>query len=240
MAISTNPSTNPVRAGTSPDRRGWTGGRITALVAGSVLALISLALLAGGAAATWVTNTQRDAAGYLTTGTHSFSTSSYALISSKTDLGNSSYDSAFLGTVRIRVTPASPQTPVFVGIARTAAVSQFLAGVNYDEVTNFAKGTTVHHSGAEAPASSPAAAGIWTSQSSGTGTQTVTWKTAPGTWTVVVMNTTAGPGLAVTADAGITLPDLGWIAVGCLAGGGLLAVVAGGLILIPIRRAGGS
>jgi hypothetical protein len=43
--------------------RGWTGRRITALVAGSILALTCLVLLAGDGAATRATNTQRDTAG---------------------------------------------------------------------------------------------------------------------------------------------------------------------------------
>lgn len=222
-------------------RRGWTGGRITALVAGSLLALISFGLLAGGGVATWMDNTQRDAGGYLTTGTHTFSTGSYALTSGKIDLGSSAdlfAPSDFLGTVRLRVTPTGPQSPVFVGIASQAAVDQYLAGAGHDEVTDWANGSTVHHSGTGAsPARAPAAAGIWIAQSSGTGTRTVTWKPGPGNWTVVVMNTSATPGLAVTADIGATLPDLGWIAGGLLAAGGVLLLVAGTLILVSVTRA---
>jgi hypothetical protein len=51
------------------------------------------------------------------------------------------------------------------------------------------------------------------------------------------MNANATPGLAVNADIGATLPDLGWIAAGLLVAGGLLLIAAGGLILIPISRA---
>jgi hypothetical protein len=204
------------------------------------LGLISLGLLAGGGLATWADNTQRDAAGYLTTGTQSFSTSSYALTSGNIDLGNSAGQftpSAFLGNVRVRVTPTSPGRSVFVGIAPEAAVNRFLAGVNHDEVTDWASGTTVSHRSADATPSPPAVASIWTTKSSGTGTQTVTWKPRSGDWTVVVMKANATPGLAVTADVGATLPDLVWIAVGLFVAGGLLLVVAGGLILIPIIRA---
>jgi len=222
-------------------RRGWTGGRITALVAGSLLALISLGLLAGGGVATWADNTQRDASGYLTSGTHTFATGSYALTSGKVDMGSSAdvfTPSDFLGTVRLRVTPNNPQVPVFVGIAPQTAVNQFLAGVNHDEVTDWSKGTTVYRSSAgSAPIGPPAATSIWIAQSSGTGTQTVTWKPDPGSWTVVVMNANAKPGLVITGDVGATLPDLGRIAAGLLAGGGLLLLVAGALILVPISRA---
>lgn len=223
-----------------PKRPGWTGGRIAALIAGSVLTLISLALLAGGGIATWADNTQRQSGGYLATSAHSFSTGSYALTSGRIDLGSSAdlfTASDFLGTVRVRVTPASSQTPVFVGIAPETAVSQFLAGVSHDEVTDWAEGATAYHAGAAAPAAPPARAGIWTSQTAGTGTQTLTWKPGPGAWTVVIMNTGASPGLAVSADIGATVPDLGWIAAGLLTAGGVLLLLGGALIVIPVWRA---
>jgi hypothetical protein len=228
-------------SGPGPARRtGWTGGRIVALVAGSLLALVSLALLVGGGIAAWADNTQRDSAGYLSTNTHSFATGAYALTSGKIDLGSSAdvfTPSDFLGTVRTRVTPANPRSSVFVGIAPASAADQFLAGVSHDEVTDWARGTTAYHSGSGmAPAANPAAAGIWIAQSTGTGTQTVTWRPGSGAWTVVVMNEGATPGLAVTADVGATLPDLGWVAAGLLAGGGVLLLVAGILTLVSISR----
>jgi hypothetical protein len=46
------------------------------------------------------------------------------------------------------------------------------------------------------------------------------------------MNTDATPGVAVTADAGATIPALGWIAGGLAAAGGLLLL--GGVLLIVV------
>lgn len=235
------PTSAPPMQESNIRRRGWTAGRITALIAGAILSLVSLGLLAGGGVATWADNTQRDAAGYLTTGTRTFSSSSYALTSGQIDLGSSAdvfTPSNFLGTVRLRVTPINDRSPIFVGVASETAVNRYLAGVSYEEVTDWAKGATTYHGGtATLHVTSPATAGFWTSQSSGRGTQTLTWKPGPGKWSVVVMNANARPGLAVNADVGATLPDLGWIATGLLAGGGLLLVLAGGLILVPIIRA---
>ncbi|HET7524094.1 MAG TPA: DUF4389 domain-containing protein [Acidimicrobiales bacterium] len=234
---------SPGTPGPGPDssRRGWTGGRIASLVAGSLLALISVGLLAAGGVATWAHNTQRDASGYLTTGTHTFATGTPALTSGQIDLGTSAdvfTPSDFLGTVRFRVTPADPQSPIFVGVAPQSAASEFLSGVRHDEITNWANGTVAHRNATTgATASPPATAGIWAAQSAGTGTRTITWRPGPGNWTVVVMNTNAAPGVAVTADVGATLPDLGWIATGLLAGGGVLLLVAGALVLVPVIRA---
>ena len=220
---------------------GWTGGRIVALVAGSMLGLISLGLIAAGGVATWADNTQRDSTGYLTSGTHSFSTGSYALTSGSIDLGSSAdvfTPADFLGTVRLRVTPVNPSSAVFVGIAPRSSVQQYLAGVSHEDVTNWPNGTTSYRPGSGLiPSGTPVAEVNWSARSSGIGTQVVTWDPGPGDWTVVVMNPDASAGLGVTTDIGATLPDLGWIAAGLLAGGALLLLAAGALIIVPISRA---
>jgi hypothetical protein len=211
------------------------------LVIGSLVFLTSLALLVGGAVATWADNTQRDAAGYLTTGSHSFTTKSYALTSDGIHLfssGDVLTPSNYLGTVRVRVTPLSPRQPVFVGIASQASVDHYLGGVSHEVVTNWPEGTTAYNGqGGARSAVAPASLNIWAAQATGTGTQTLKWRTSSGSWTVVVMNADASPGLSVTADVGATVPDLVWIAVGLLAAGGLLLLTAGVLIVVPVVRA---
>src|SRR4029450_3062918 len=57
---------------------GWSAGRTAALVIGSLLVLVSLALLGAGGTGLWADGTQREA-GYATTGVHNFSTSAPAL-----------------------------------------------------------------------------------------------------------------------------------------------------------------
>jgi hypothetical protein len=69
------------------------------------------------------------------------------------------------------------------------------------------------------------------------GTQTLTFKPTGGQWVVVVMNPTGAGGVSVTADAGATIPDLAWIAVGLFAAGVILMAGALALILVPIKRA---
>src|SRR5262249_19350122 len=68
------PPAAPSRPQAAARPSGWTGGRITALVIGVLLALVSLALLGGGGTALWADTTQRDTAGYLTTSAHEFAT----------------------------------------------------------------------------------------------------------------------------------------------------------------------
>jgi hypothetical protein len=56
------------------------------------------------------------------------------------------------------------------------------------------------------------------------------WEPEDGSWTVVVMNADAQPGIDVGADLGARMPAVTWIAVGVLAAGGLF--LAGGALLI--------
>ena len=222
------------------DRRGWTGGRITALVIGCLLAVVSLGLLAGGGAAVWADNTQRDSAGFLTSATHSFATTSYAVTSGKVDLGSSAdafAPSDLLGTVRLRVTPVDPHSSVFVGIAPTSAVDGYLAGVGHEQLGSWADATVTKRAQGGPPAMTPVSSAIWAVSSSGPGTQTLTWEPTHGSWTVVVMNANASPGVRVVADAGATVPDLGWMALGLLVGGALLLIVGLALIVAAVVRA---
>jgi hypothetical protein len=226
---------------TKPGRRGWTAGRVVSLVIGSLLALVSLGVLAGAGFATWATNTQRDAHGYLTSSARNFGTTSYAITSDSIDLGTGTdrfTPGDILGTLRIRATATAPTKAVFVGVAPKARVDQYLAGVGHAVVTDWADSHTrsVLHRGA-APATPPIAAGIWTAHAAGRGTQTLTWRPAGGQWVVVVMNADGSRGVSVKADAGATIPDLGWFAVGLFAIGGVLLALAVVLIVVPIRRA---
>ena len=213
----------------APAGSGWTTGRIIALAAGSVLLLISLALIAGSGVLIWADNEQVHS-GYLTTSTATPATRGYALASDSVNLHGLGL---FVDEVRIRITSSDPSRPLFAGIAATGDVERYLGDVSY---------TTVHghdvtdHPGARVPAA-PAAALPWAARAQGTGTLTLTWAVRGGDWTVVVMNTDARPGLSVRADAGISALALPWIATGLLADGLLTGLAAGALIVVPVRLA---
>lgn len=213
----------------APAGSGWTTGRIIALAAGSVLLLISLALIAGSGILIWADNEQVHS-GYLTTSTATHATRGYALASDPVNLHGLGL---FVDEVRIRITSSDPSRPLFAGIAATGDVERYLGDVSY---------TTVHghdvtdHPGARVPAA-PAAALPWAARAQGTGTLTLTWAVRGGDWTVVVMNTDARPGLSVRADAGISALALPWIATGLLADGLLTGLAAGALIVVPVRLA---
>lgn len=235
-------STQPdvLAAAPGPSSR-WTAGRIVSVVVGAVLALMSVGALAGGGAALWADQTQRQD-GYLTAHTGAISTSGYAVTSDSVELPGGPADwpaTSVLGRVRIRVTPANPARPVFVGVAPAGAARSYLAGARYATLTGFASGHSIYvlHDGTAVPRN-PGTAGIWVTQVSGAGTQTLIWPARDGNWMLVVMNADASAGVAVSAEAGATVPALTGVAIGLLAGGVILLAVAVALIAVPVRRAG--
>ena len=217
----------------------WTPRRVTALAIGTLLVLFALALLGAGGTALWADRTQRDG-GYVTTDVHTFSTTGSALATVSTELGSAGigwfYSPGLLDEVRIRVTPTSSGPPLFVGIGRSTDVERYLAGVGHTVITEFWGDKTETVAGG-APRSAPGKQTFWAASDTGRGTRTLLWEPEDGSWTVVVMNADARPGIDVGADLGARLPDVLWIALGVLAAGGLF--LAGGVLLIAGGIRGG-
>ncbi len=236
----TVPSPTITTPAPSTRRGGWTAGRVVSLVIGAVLGLISLGFLGAGGIAAWATNTQRDHTGYLTSGARSFTTASYALTSDTIDFGGSAdwvTPGDILGTLRIRATPKDPARSVFIGVGPEAGVNSYLGRIGHLVVTNWADGNAhVERGTGGAPLAKPADVHIWTVHAEGTGTQTVTWQPTSGHWIVVVMNEDASAGVSVNADAGATIPDLGWIAAALFAAGAIVLLIGIVLIAVPLAR----
>jgi hypothetical protein len=225
--------TVPSKHEAAAPQSGWTAGRIAAVVIGALLILLSLPLLGGGGTALWADRTQREA-GYATTDVHQFSTSGSALATVSTELGSAGvgwlYAPALLDEVRIRVTPTGAAGgPLFVGIAPSADVTRYLAGVNHTVITEFFGDKTESVEGGR-PSAPPASQDFWVASATGSGPQTLRWDPKDGSWTVVVMNADGRPRIDVGADLGAKAPALPWIAVGSLVAGALL--LAGGALLV--------
>ena len=219
-------------------RSEWTAGRLTALVIGGLLVLVSLALLGAGGTALWADRTQRDG-GYATTDIHEFSTAGSALATVSTELGSAGvgwlYAPSLLDEVRIRVTPTSSDSALFVGIGPSTDVDRYLAGVNHTVITEFWDEKTEAVAGG-ATAAAPGTQDFWVASSTGSGARTLEWEPADGSWTVVVMNADGRPGIDVGADLGAKVPALPWIALGVLVAGAVFLAGGGLLIAGAFRR----
>ena len=230
-----SPSTES--SGLALARKGWTAGRVIAVVTGSALILLCAVLLGGAGVLTWADQVEQG--GYLTTGTGTYSTGGYALVSDPVRVhGPWGWLGRFAGEVRIRVSADGPGERVFVAVAPARDVSRYLAGVSYVSVAALGDHQVTRHPGRAVPAS-PTAALDWAAMAQGTGTQAVRWTVRSGGWTVVVMNADGSPRVAVRADAGVSSPVLSAFAGMLLAGGITAGLIGAVLIVVPIRLAAG-
>ena len=219
--------------GPDPARKGWTAGRIAALVAGLILVLACIALLGGAGVLTWADQQGN----YLATGTATYSAGGYALASDPVHLhGRWGWLGRFAGDVRIRVTAGDPGTPAFVGIGPASDVSRYLSGTSYTSVTALGDHDLTQHLGSMVPPP-PVSALEWAAQVSGAGTQTLRWTVRSGDWAVVVMNADGAPGVTVRADVGLTSPVLPAFAGGLLAAGLTAGLIGAALVVASARLA---
>ena len=248
-SILTKPAPPPYDGGAEPGQgsqpgqsaqssaKGWTTGRVIAVVAGSVLLLASLGLFAGGGAVLWA-DQHRDA-GYVTSGQQRYTSDGYAITTERISLGepawSADWQSDVLGKLRIRAT--GHDSPIFVGIGPSHEVDQYLNGVGHTRLNDLG-----HHHGTGVkggpPARLPATQNFWAASSAGAGEQTVVWPVRGGDWVIVAMNADGSPGLNIDADAGATVPVLPWVAAGLLLAGGVLLAAGVVLVVVPVRRAG--
>ncbi|HEX2851104.1 MAG TPA: DUF4389 domain-containing protein [Acidimicrobiales bacterium] len=207
------------------------------IIAGALAVLIGFSVAAAGGVLAWAYGTQRDAAGYFTTGSHVLRTNTYAITSEHIDLGSNpgDVDWALGGAkVRLRVENASGEVPVFVGVARQADVTRYLSGVAHDEVVNITGSpfrAQYRTTGGGAAPATPGEQGFWVARASGSGAQTLTWTAETGRWSVVIMNADASPVVAASTSVGAQAGFVAPLAGGLLAFG-LLALLAGTLMLI--------
>ena len=223
----------------APARR-RSGGRIASIIVGSIAALLAIGLIAAGALLLWG-DSKTDDEGYLSTGKDRFAASTYALVSESldVDLDGAGWimDRDELGHVRLTV-ESSARKPVFVGIARTRDVSDYLQGSSYTSVTDLDyspfSASYRNHLGDRRPAP-PADQGFWAASAHGSGAQTVAWDLADGDWSIVVMNADGSHGVEtdISAGAKITfLGPLGWVSLG---GALVLLITAGTLVFLGVR-----
>jgi hypothetical protein len=215
-------------------------GSIVAIVAGAVIGLVAVALLIGGGVLLWGDG-HKDDDGYLSTSAHRFATSTYAVSSGNMDLNLDApgwlIDRDRYGTLRVKATPQSGK-PVFVGIARTAAVSSYLSGTAHASVDDLDfwpfRVTYRAHPGSQHPLP-PAEQGFWAASANGAGTQAVTWKVRDGNWSIVVMNADGSRGVDARVSAGATVPFLATAGWWTLIAGLVVLAGAAGLVVVGVR-----
>jgi hypothetical protein len=227
-------------ATTGPPARRSNGGRIAAIIASGMLGLFAFGLLAAGGLALWG-DSQKDEHGYISTDNDRFATSTRALATENLDLDldglGEVVGSDSFGKVRLEVA-SNDDKPVFVGVARTSDVSDYLRGSAHTIVTD------VDYSPFQADYSErtgerrlapPAGEHFWAASAQGSGAQALTWDVEDGDWSVVVMNTDASRGVEADVKAGAELPFLASLGWGTLIAGLVALVIAATLAIVGMR-----
>ena len=211
---------------------------LAAIVIGGFVAVVAAVFLAAGGALIWG-ESEKDADGYLSTGSDRFATTTNAIATEDLDIDDTGagllVDDDAYGRVRLRVEPNGDK-PVFVGIAPTDRVEAYLAGTSHTTVTDLDYSpfeADYRDSRTTGSPSAPAGQDIWVASAQGAGTQTVTWDVRSGSWSVVVMNADGSAGVDAGVTAGANVPimdDLAWAATSTgvvLLGGALVLLVMG-------------
>ena len=224
----------------APTRPGLGAGRIVGLVLGVLLLLLSGVLLLGGGVLLAADLNERSADGYLLSGEETLAGPGHALVSERIDLSTGADWvplSAALGTARFEVTGTDPGTETFIGIATVADATAYLDGVSRTVIDDLGIDSPGRRDvpGGE-PSGPPADQDFWTAQSSGSGTQQMSWVPTDGDWMLVVMNADGSAGVSVDARIGATVPALDGLAWGLLVSGIVCALIAVLLLVLALRR----
>ena len=214
---------------------------IALVVTGALASLFAVGLLAIGGLA-FVGESEKDSDGYLSTDTHQFEAGTHALATENLDVdlgpGDSALDTGDLGKVRLQV-ESRDDKPVFVGIARTSDVENYLQGVSHSTLTDVEtspfQADYDDHAGDRSPVA-PADSQIWVASEHGSGKQTLNWEIEDGDYSVVVMNADGSAGVDADVSTGANVPfldEIGWTAVGS---GSFVLLMGIAMIVLGTRR----
>lgn len=211
--------------------------RVLLLIFGVLFILGSLTALIAGSALIWASRYHRDAEGFHVTDPIAVISDSYAVVSDTIEVERgASVALRWLGldTIKVEARSEDPSLPLFIGIAESDEVEDYLSGVEHDEVTDVDLfGSTFEYrriTGRDEP-EPPGSLDIWLESSEGAGTRRLEFELEEGEYIVLAMNADASGGLDMEFTFGIKSSVLVLvIGIGFLLLG--LAALAGGIVMV--------
>jgi hypothetical protein len=205
--------------------------------------LIALPLLFAGGSLYWVDTALTDEDGFVNSAAMEVEVDGFALVAGPAEIEdlpeipNSPIDLGQVATLRIQVLNLDPDQGVFVGMAPTDLLDDYLGGVPYavvDDTNEDGMFLSYRMNTSEQPLSPPAEQEFWTLSSTGIGFQELEWKLEEGDVSFVIMNEDASDGLAFEAVVGARVPLIGPVSIGLIVGGAVTLAIATILLAIAL------
>lgn len=229
--------TAPASAEPDPPKRRH-GGHIASIVIGAMATLGGLAMVGGGVTAVVAAEVAADD-GYFEIGAERLVSEGAAVTSIELWEEVDAEDApAFLDwadvDIRLRVDGAN-DGEVFVGIARSADVEQYLDGASYDDVIDIDDRVEYRTHTGTAALAPPVDQGFWAATASGPGELELEWEVRNGDWTVVVMNADGSSDVAADVELGMASGAIVPIGIVAIVLGSIGVLLGAGLLVFGIR-----
>lgn len=203
--------------------------------------LIALPLLFVGGSFFWADTALTDANGFVNSRVMEIEVDGFALVAGPTEIEDlqeipdSPVELGEIAALRFQAEHLEADKGIFIGVAPTDALDQYLGGVPYavfENATEDEMFLSYRMNSSGETLSAPVEQEFWISSTSGVGLQELEWELVEGDVSFVVMNEDASDGVVIEAVAGIRIPMIGPVGVGLLVGGSV--TLALGAILIAL------
>lgn len=189
--------------------------------------VVAAGLLIGGGSLLWVDTVLTDQEGFINSTAIEAEVDGYALVVASTDVDlEPEFPVDFeLATFRLQVENQSASQGIFVGIAPTPSVEDYLEGVPHAIIEDLGSASPPleHRSAATLrEPERPVDQDFWLGSAAGTGTQELRWEIQEGEYAFVVMNEDASDGMSFDVVAGVRIPVIRPVSVSLLIGGALV------------------
>jgi flagellar basal body-associated protein FliL len=210
---------------------------IVLLILGIIFILASVIALLAGGAVVWASQYHKDSEGFHVTDPMDVRSGSYAVISDTIEIdrgASAALDWLGMDIIKVEVENDDSSQPVFIGVADTDDVRDYLDEVEHDEITEidvFPSRLEYRTRRGDSEPDPPDEQDFWIETSQGTGTQVIGFDLEEGEYTIVAMNADGSAGIDMEVVVGIKSSGL-ILALGIiflLVGIGLMA---GGVIMV--------
>lgn len=211
--------------------------RILLLIFGVLLVLGSILAMVVGGAMIWASQFHKDAEGFHVTEPMNITSGSYAITSQAIQIDEGASKALYwlnMDTIKTEVENNDPFKPVFIGIAKSRDVAEYLLNVQHEQVTDievFPSRFKYESISGDAQPDLPDSQGFWLEKSEGIGLQRIEFNLEEGEYTILAMNIDASPGIALEVVFGIKASGL-VLVIGIIFASIGFVVLLGGILMV--------